>query len=114
MVFSSPIFLFYFLPVALGVYFALFRARQRTRNLCLALLGYFFYGWADPRFIFLMFGTTFIDWMASLVIAHNTWRLWNARESDVPNRNATPRPNPFDRFKSHHAGVLQVFQLRRR
>jgi alginate O-acetyltransferase complex protein AlgI len=84
MVFSSQIFLFYFLPIALALYFALFRARQRTRNLCLALLGYFFYGWANPRFIFLMFATTFVDWVASLVIAHNTWRLWETRPSDPP------------------------------
>src|SRR3984957_352238 len=84
MVFSSQIFLFYFLPIALALYFALFRARQRARNLCLALLGYYFYGWANPRFIFLMFATTFIDWLASLVIAHDTWRLWETRASDAP------------------------------
>ena len=32
MVFSSHIFIYYFLPFALLVYYALFRARQRWRN----------------------------------------------------------------------------------
>jgi len=74
MVFSSHIFLFYFLPAALAMYFGLARASQRTRNLCLALAGYAFYGWANPTFIVLMFGTTFVDWLASLIIARDTWR----------------------------------------
>src|SRR6478672_7567690 len=78
MVFSSHIFIFYFLPVALVVYFGLLRASQRARNLALAILGYVFYGWANPWFVFLMFGTTFVDWLASLVIARNRWTIWKA------------------------------------
>jgi alginate O-acetyltransferase complex protein AlgI len=74
MVFSSQIFLFYFLPVVLAGYFAMARAPQRLRNFWLALSGYIFYGWAEPRFVVLMFATTFVDWLASLVIAHD--RLW--------------------------------------
>ena len=82
MVFSSHIFLFYFLPFALGVYFIVPRRPQRIRNLVLALLGYAFYGWANPRFVVLMFATTGIDWLASLVIAHDSWRIsswWHTR-----------------------------------
>jgi alginate O-acetyltransferase complex protein AlgI len=75
-VFSSHIFIYYFLPFALLVYYALFRARQRWRNAWLIVAGYTFYGWAEPRFMALMFGTTFIDWLMSLVIAHNTWQVW--------------------------------------
>ncbi|PTY04178.1 MBOAT family protein [Verrucomicrobia bacterium LW23] len=76
MVFSSHIFVFYFLPLALAAYYALSAAPQRWRNLALTLFGYAFYGWAEPQFIPLMFATTFLDWLISLVIAHNTWRLW--------------------------------------
>lgn len=76
MVFSSQIFLFYFLPFALLVYYALAKAPQRWRNLSLALLGYIFYGWANPKFIFLMFGTTFLDWTLSIVIAYSSWKFW--------------------------------------
>ena len=32
--------------------------------------------WANPKFIFLMFGTTFLDWLLSLVIGYNSWRFW--------------------------------------
>jgi alginate O-acetyltransferase complex protein AlgI len=73
LVFSSPIFIYYFLPVALLSYYGLYKAPQRARNLLLAILGYVFYGWANPRFIFLMFGTTFLDWLLSLLIATDSW-----------------------------------------
>lgn len=83
MVFSSQIFAFYFLPLALVLYYSLFKATQRARNLCLALLGYIFYGWINPKFIFLMFGTTFLDWLLSLVIAYNSWAFWRDWKASV-------------------------------
>ena len=76
MVFSSQIFIFYFLPVSLAVYYLLAGASQKVRNLWLALTGYVFYGWAEPRFILLMFATTTLDWMLSLVIARDSWLFW--------------------------------------
>lgn len=76
MVFSSYLFVFYFLPVALAVYYLLAKAGNRALNYSLIVFGYVFYGWANPKFIFLMLGTTLIDWLASMIIAHGTWRLW--------------------------------------
>ena len=76
MVFSSHIFIYYFLPIALALYYALWKAPQRWRNASLILLGYIFYGWANPKFIFLMFATTFIDWLISMVVAYDSWRFW--------------------------------------
>lgn len=84
MVFSSHIFLFYFLPLALGLYYALWRAPQRWRNVTLILTGYAFYGWAEPMFMPLMFFTTFVDWLVSLMIAHNEWRVWRVWTRPVP------------------------------
>jgi alginate O-acetyltransferase complex protein AlgI len=78
MVFSSHIFVYYFLPVLLAVYYLLYRAPQRWRNCSLVVLGYVFYGWANPKFMFLMFGTTFVDWLLSLIIAWDSWRVWRA------------------------------------
>ncbi|MDB5322800.1 MAG: hypothetical protein JWN40_4431 [Phycisphaerales bacterium] len=69
MVFSSHLFLFYFLPLALGVYYVLPRGR---RHLALTLLSYLFYGWADPRFLLLLVGTTVVDYAAALAIARRT------------------------------------------
>lgn len=78
MVFSSHLFLFYFLPLALAVYYLLAGASQRVRNLWLVVTGYVFYGWAEPRFVLLMFATTTLDWLLSLVIARNRWCFWKA------------------------------------
>jgi alginate O-acetyltransferase complex protein AlgI len=76
LVFSSNIFIYYFLPFALLVYYALYRAPQRARNFALAALGYVFYGWANPKFIFLMFATTFTDWLLSIIIATDSRDFW--------------------------------------
>ena len=84
MVFSSHIFIYYFLPAALLGYYALAAAPQRWRNFWLILTGYTFYGWAEPRFTVLMFLTTSIDWLMSLIIAHDSWRVWRIWHRPVP------------------------------
>ncbi len=87
MVFSSHLFLFYFLPLALLAYYALYSAPQRWKNFVLLLFGYAFYGWAEPQFIPLMFATTFLDWLISLVIAHDNlrvWRVWRLPVARLP------------------------------
>jgi len=87
-VFSSHIFVYYFLPLALLGYYLLAGARQRWRNFWLILTGYIFYGWAEPRFTVLMFVTTSIDWLMSLIIAHDTWQFW--RVWHRPAKKLTP------------------------
>jgi alginate O-acetyltransferase complex protein AlgI len=82
-VFSSHLFIFYFLPLALLGYYLLAAAPQRWRNFWLIITGYVFYGWAEPRFMLLMFATTSIDWLMSLVIAHDSWRVWEFRGKPV-------------------------------
>jgi alginate O-acetyltransferase complex protein AlgI len=66
MVFSSQVFLFWFLPAALLLYFSV---PGRFRHLTLTLVSYFFYGWANPWFVLLMLGTTIFDYAMGLVIA---------------------------------------------
>ncbi|MDA1191419.1 MAG: hypothetical protein O3A46_07010, partial [Candidatus Poribacteria bacterium] len=66
MVFSSQLFLFYFLPLALVLYYA---SPKRLKHLILTLLSYVFYGWANPYFVFLMFGSTVVDYTTGLVIS---------------------------------------------
>ena len=60
MVFSSHLFVYYFLPATLLVYYALPR---RGRHLWLLLASYFFYGWSNPAFMGLMFVSTAIDFV---------------------------------------------------
>jgi alginate O-acetyltransferase complex protein AlgI len=66
MVFSSHLFVYYFLPAALLGYYALPR---RARHLWLTLASYFFYGWANPAFTGLMLLSTLIDFVAGMRIA---------------------------------------------
>jgi alginate O-acetyltransferase complex protein AlgI len=65
MVFSSYLFLFYFLPAALLFYYAVPR---RGKHLILTLVSYLFYGWANPLFSLLLLLSTLIDYLAGLVM----------------------------------------------
>ncbi len=65
MVFTSHIFLFYFLPITLLVYYLL----PRGRNLFLLAASYIFYGWWNPWFVGLMFFATAVNYACGLVIA---------------------------------------------
>ncbi len=66
MVFSSHLFLFYFLPLVLAVYYA---APRRCKHVLLTLSSYFFYGWANPAFVVLLLFSTLVDYCCGLAIA---------------------------------------------
>lgn len=106
MVFSSQIFIFYFLPVSLAVYYLLAGASQKVRNLWLALTGYVFYGWAEPRFILLMFATTTLDWMLSLVIARDSWLFWRKQGSPPGPRLGGVRPASLTQRRALQCSVV--------
>ena len=65
MVFSSHIFLFWFLPIALLLYHA---APKEGRSLVLTLVSYVFYGWWNPWFTLLMLVSTLIDYVCGDLI----------------------------------------------
>ncbi|MBI5723511.1 MAG: MBOAT family protein [Planctomycetes bacterium] len=65
MVFSSHIFLFYFLPAGLLLYYL---CPRRLKQAVLTILSYIFYGWANPLFALLMLATTLIDYIAGLAM----------------------------------------------
>jgi len=58
MVFSSSLFLLYFLPVFLIVYYLL---PVKLKNIFTLLASIFFYAWGAPDFIFIVLGSIFID-----------------------------------------------------
>lgn len=80
MVFSSQIFLFYFLPLFFAGYYLLVwrKARHSTLNFFITVFSYLFYGWMEPWLVLLMFGTTFVNYLAGRSIsalgASNTQR----------------------------------------
>ena len=66
MVFSSPIFLFLFLPPALLLYYVL-PARLRTlRNLWLTLISLLFYAWGEPIFVLVMLLSITVNYALAL------------------------------------------------
>ncbi len=59
MVFSSSLFIFYFLPLFLLIYFLL--RNPRLKNIHTLIFSIIFYSWGAPKFIFVILGTTFLD-----------------------------------------------------
>jgi alginate O-acetyltransferase complex protein AlgI len=104
MVFSSHLFVFYFLPAALAVYYLLPR---RGRHLGLTALSYLFYGWANPAFTVLMATSTVVDYFCGRVIAgargknggHDTGLPGgdDTSRGEVANRSWIPRFSPARR-----------------
>ena len=64
MVFSSPFFLFFFLPIVLTIYPLL--PGLALRNLFLLVVSLIFYGWGEVGFLFLLLGSTLANWFLGL------------------------------------------------
>ncbi len=63
MVFSSHIFLFYFLPLVLLLYYV---TPFRARTALIAVSSYVFYGWANPVWAVIMFFGSSVDYVCGL------------------------------------------------
>ena len=63
MVFSSHVFLFFFLPVVLACNYLL---PFRSLSAVLTVLSYLFYGWSNPVWILLMLTSSYIDYVCGL------------------------------------------------
>ena len=66
MVFSTPIFLYGFLPLVLVAYYLLPR---RARNGWLVAGSYLFYGWGNPLYVGLLLFSTLLDFWCAIGIA---------------------------------------------
>ena len=69
MLFSSPEFLYLYLPVTLLLYFL---TPLRFRNVVLLIASLAFYGWSEPVYLFLMVFTILVDYAAG-------WLVWRAK-----------------------------------
>jgi alginate O-acetyltransferase complex protein AlgI len=78
MVFSSHIFVFYFLPLVLCVYYLL---PYRARTALIALASYVFYGWANPKWAVIMFFGSSVDYLCG---------LWLLKLSGLPDEAGLP------------------------
>lgn len=71
MVFSSHIFLFYFLPFTLFFYYLMVWSRVSLSwiNLFVTFMSYAFYGWLHPWFVSLMWISTIVDYACGRAIS---------------------------------------------
>ena len=91
MVFSSIVFLFYFLPLVLAVYYLIpydkdpkpGKSPYWMRNLWLTVMGYVFYSWFEPWFVIPMMFTNVFDFVCGLYLGregmsrrHRLTALW--------------------------------------
>jgi len=75
MLFNSYIFLFVFLPMTLAGYFYLGQKYSKTAAIkWLALASFFFYGWWNPRFIFLLILTIVFNFAVGFWLTHHPGR----------------------------------------
>ena len=65
MVFSTPIFMFWFLVLTMGIYFVVPR---KFRNLVLLISSLFFYYWGAQEYVMIMFLSTVIDYTHGLLV----------------------------------------------
>ena len=74
MVFSSTLFLFWFLPVVLIGYYL---GGKKAKNYWLLLASLFFYSWGEPKYVLLMFTLIVINYICGLLLArdHNRYLL---------------------------------------
>src|SRR6516165_6252919 len=78
MVFTTYLFVFYYLPLVLLVYYTLLALGHSigapaervclVLNAFLLLVSYIFYGWWNPWFILLMLAVTVVNYLCGLVI----------------------------------------------
>ena len=73
MLFSSIPFLYYFLPAVLIAYFL---APQRLKNAVLLLFSLVFYGWGEPKLVFLMLFTIAVFYVCGLAIGQAKQHRW--------------------------------------
>jgi len=65
MLFSSITFIYYFLPIVLGVYFIV---PKKLKNIVLLLSSFIFYFWGEPKYSILMLFMTFIGYIGGRLL----------------------------------------------
>ena len=88
-VFSSHIFIFYFLPIVLAGYYLMLAAGVgiTVRHLFLTCCGMVFYGWWNPWFVLLMLGTTALDYnLGRMIVNAEKLREKGATDAQVEAR----------------------------
>lgn len=72
MLFTSPLFLFTFLPLTLIAYYGLARRSRRLQNFLLLATSLVFYGYGEPEFIKILIISVFANWLAGWIVGNKT------------------------------------------
>ncbi|MEW8957045.1 MBOAT family protein [Clostridium sp.] len=67
MLFSSIVFLFYFLPVVLILYYIL-KGSKPLKNILLLVASLFFYAWGEPWFVLIMIASIMLNYIFALMV----------------------------------------------
>ena len=65
MIFSSITFLFYFLPIVLGIYYIV---PNKMKNVVLLLASIFFYFYGEPKYVIIMLVSIIITYLFGILI----------------------------------------------
>lgn len=88
-VFSSHVFIFYFLPSVMVIYYLLLAAGAgaTVRHFFLTCAGCVFYGWWNPWFVLLMLGTTLVDYnLGRFIVNSDRLKERGGSDEDVQRR----------------------------
>lgn len=77
MIFSSSFFIFAFLPVTLLVYY-LCKPWRSLQNIWLVIVSLFFYAWGEPRAVFLMLCSIFVNYLFGIAVDRFRTRKYRA------------------------------------
>ncbi len=103
MVFSSHLFLFYFLPLVLLLNCIL---PFRYLSLMLVVLSYCFYGWMNPPWVLVMFTSSFIDYWCGLALIR-----FSGLPMDSPELPILPRDQPRNPAQKIALAVSMISNL---
>lgn len=78
MVFSSSVFMFAFLPIALGLYFLM--PGRAVKNVWLLIVSLAFYAWGEPVYVILMITSILVNWAIALCMAPDSARTERFRK----------------------------------
>lgn len=67
MLFSSTIFIYFFLPAVLILYYTVLRRSRTAQNVFLFIASIFFYAWGEPKFVLVMLLSIFVNWLFALL-----------------------------------------------
>jgi alginate O-acetyltransferase complex protein AlgI len=103
MVFSSHIFLFYFLPLVLLLNYVL---PFRMLTLMLVTVSYVFYGWANPSWVLVMLTSSGIDYLCGLALVKSS-----GLPMDGPDLPVLPKDQPRNRLQKIALAVSMISNL---